>query len=135
MDNLSSSMASSHHKRVAVSFIANLRDSLFKSESVPRKVTFKTLFGILVFHLGWVLYRIVITVSGFFPTIVVLSHIAGFILERCLDILEARDLVVRLTKFLMALLEISVLVTYCYFLIIYIYAPVFFVFVDFVSLL
>lgn len=126
-----SSIASSPSKKVAVNIIKGFRNRLFECDTAPRKVPFKALFTTILVHLGRILFQIIVTISGFFPTLVILSHICGFILERWFEILSTEDNYLRLKKSTIMFFQIAVLVSYCYFLFSLVYAPLFFVFVNF----
>lgn len=129
------SILGSPSKKVAVNVVEGFRNSLLESETTSRKVPFKSLFTAILVHLGRVLFQIVVTISGFFPTLVILSHIGGFILERWLEILYTEGSFLRLKKVAVMFIQISILVSYCYFLVSFIYAPIFFVFVNFFSVI
>lgn len=129
----SSSVSSTPSKTDASSTLEGFKYRLPDCHGPNQKVPFKSLFTAILVHLGRVLFQIIVTISGFFPTLVILSHIGGFVLERWLEILYTQGGFLRLRKATVVTIQILILASYCYFLVSFIYAPIFFVFVNFFS--
>ena len=127
------SLSSTPIKNNVVNIFEQFKKNLIIGEQSGRKIPFKSLFATILIHLGRLLFHVVVTISGFFPTLVILSHIGGFILERWLEILYTPGIYVRFKKITVTALQVAILLAYCYFLLSLVYAPLFFVVLNFFS--